>query len=256
MNYIRNLIFVAVAASMLCTTTAFAQTRYTLTLNKQFIDTLQNSGSLKSEVPASNRKKIAFVEIRYDETKSNDHVNLDVAIRRQGDDAIIVLDDETIAKIKGQPIRIAVQDNGFSRVLLKYDTPAISPQQSSVISEETVFIRLSDVNSLAGELDNLETVKLECKFGSISIPMDQIAGIRLHTDADDSAVVVLNNGDVITGVPELSLMKLTTDWGKAEVEPDSIESITTTQGGKFSRQNTDFGSRWTLKTGNSLAPGM
>ena len=234
----------------------FAQDRYSLTLSNDFISKLKEFGSLKSEVSESARDKISVIELRFSDTKDVTPVELDVDVNVTGADAVIVLDEAIIAKIKGQPVRIPTAENGFERVLLKYDSPAMMNQSSMVISDDTVFVRLSDVKSLAGELEGLDSITMDCKFGEVTIPLDQIAGIQLHTDEKNSAVVVLNDGDSLTGVPNIPTLTLMTDWGKAEILPDSIKSITTTANSKFTRKNTDFGSRWTLKTGNSFAPGM
>ena len=86
--------------------------------------------------------------------------------------------------------------------------------------------------------------------------MDQVAGIKFHTDSDDSAVVILNNGDSITGVPTIPAIQLKTDWGQADIEPSKIDSLTTTANATFTQGNSDFGSRWNLSTGNSFAPGF
>jgi len=252
----QKLFLSAVVAVLTLSTSAFAQDRYSLTLNNEYLVNLKASGSLKSEVSATARDKIAYVELRYEDSKDKTPIELDIDIIRDGSDAVIVLDNELIAKIKGQPVRIPAKENGFSRVLLKYDTPAVGNKSSEIISEDLLFVRLSDVKSLAGELDEISEITLATKFGDVTIPMEQIAGIKLHTDDDDSAVVVFVDGDVLTGVPSLPMLKLSTDWGKAEVNPEAVRSITTTSNSKFSRQNTDFGTRWKLRTGNSFAPGM
>lgn len=246
---------IALAITIAMTSTAWAQDRYSLTLNNDFIAKLIEFGSLKSEVAASARDKIGVIELRFDDTQSQTPIDLEIAVNLVDDDAVIILDDDLIAKIKGQPVRITTRENGFSRVLLKYDSPALI-ESSLVITDNTVFVRLSDVKSIAGELSDLDAITLTCKFGEITVPMDQIAGIQMHIDENNSAVVVLNNGDSITGVPEIPTLTLMTDWGKAEVLPDAIQSITTTSNSKFTRDNTDFGTRWILKTGNSFAPGM
>ncbi len=246
----------AIIAVLVLSSSTFAQDRYSLTLNNDYLTKLKNSGSLKSDVSESARNKIGFIELRYEDSKTTTPIELDVDVTRDGSDAIVILDNELIAKIKGQPVRIPVQENGFARVLLKYDAPAIATQPSQIISEDLVFVRLSDVKSLAGELDEISEITLTTKFGEVSIPMEQIAGIKLHTDEDDSAVVVFVDGDVLTGVPAIPMLNLSTDWGKAEVNPEAVQSITTTGNSKFSRSNTDFGTRWILRTGNSFAPGM
>jgi hypothetical protein len=252
----QKLVLTAVVTVFALSSSAFAQDRYSLTLNNEYLTNLKASGSLKSEVSESARNKIGFIELRYDDSKDKTPIELDVDITRSGPDAVIVLDNELIAKIKGQPVRIPARENGFSRVLLKYDAPAVGNASSEIISEDLLFIRLSDVKSLAGELDEITEITMTTKFGDVTIPMEQIAGIKLHTDEDDSAVVVMVDGDVLTGVPSLPTLQLSTDWGKAEINPEAVQSITTTSNSKFSRQNTDFGTRWTLRTGNSFAPGM
>lgn len=246
---------IALVISIAMTSSAWAQDRYSLTLNNDFISKLKEFGSLKSEVSESARDKIGVVELRFSDTKDQTPIELDIDVNLVDDDAIIILDDDLIAKIKGQPVRITTTENGFARVLLKYDSPALI-ESSMVVTDNTVFIRLSDVKSIAGELNDIDSITLDCKFGEVTLPMDQIAGIQMHTDENDSAVVVLNNGDSITGVPEIPTLTLMTDWGKAEILPEAIQSITTTANSKFSRNNTDFGTRWMLKTGNSFAPGM
>lgn len=253
---LKKLLLNAVVAVLVLSSSTFAQDRYSLTLNNEYLTNLKSSGSLKSEVSESARNKIGFIELRYDDSKDKTPIELDVEITRNGSDAVIVLDNELIAKIKGQPVRIPARENGFSRVLLKYDAPAVGIKSSQIISEDLLFVRLSDVKSLAGELDEISEITMTTKFGDVTIPMEQIAGIKLHTDEDDSAVVVMVDGDVLTGVPSLPTLQLSTDWGKAEINPEAVQSITTTSNSKFSRQNTDFGTRWTLKTGNSFAPGM
>lgn len=247
---------IALLIAITMTTSAFAQDRYSLTLSNEFISKLKEFGSLKSEVSADARDKIGVIELRFEDTKLATPVELDIDVNILGADAVIILDDELIAKIKGQPVRIPTAENGFARVLLKYDSPAMTSKSSVVMSDNTVFIRISDVKSIAGELEGLDAITMNCKFGEVTIPLDQIAGIQMHVDEKNSAVVVLNDGDSLTGVPEIPMLTLTTDWGTAEVLPESIKSITTTANSKFSRKNTDFGTRWELNTGNSYAPGM
>lgn len=247
---------IALLIAITMTSSALAQDRYSLTLSNEFISKLKEFGSLKSEVSESARDKIGVIELRFADTKTAAPVELDVDVNIDGSDAVIILDDDLIAKIKGQPVRIPTAENGFSRVLLKYDSPAMVNDSAMVITDNTVFIRLSDVKSIAGELKDLESISMTCKFGEVTIPLEQIAGIQMHTDENNSAVIIFNDGDALTGVPNIPTLTLMTDWGKAEVLPEAIKSITTTANSKFTRKNTDFGTRWMLKTGNSFAPGM
>ena len=109
---------------------------------------------------------------------------------------------------------------------------------------------------MSGDIDGFDEFQIATRFGKVSMPMDQVAGIKFHTDSNDAAVVILNNGDSITGTPTIPAIKLITDWGQADIEPAKIDSLTTTSNATFSQGNSDFGSRWNLSTGNSYAPGF
>ena len=154
----------AVVAVLVLSSSAIAQDRYSLTLDNDYLTSLKSSGSLKSEVSESARNKIGFIELKYDDSKDRTPIELEVDVVRDGSDAVIILDNELIAKIKGQPVRIPARENGFSRVLLKYDAPAVTNKASEIISEDILFVRLSDVKSLAGELDEISEITMTTKF--------------------------------------------------------------------------------------------
>ena len=245
-------------ASVVSTSLVSAQERYALTLDNNYVNKLRANGSLFSPIGDESQNKIRTIELKYDDTKSRAPVELDLNVATINGDAVIVLDDELLAKIKGQPVRTTVSDSQFTRVLLKYEAPMMSADpaiESAMSGEGMIFIRMSDTETMSGKLDGISEFKMACRFGDVTIPMDQIAGIRFHTNRDDSAVVVLSNGDSITGTPTVPAVKLMTDWGSADIEPEFIQSLTMSSGAKFRQANSDFGSRWELKTGTSYAPG-
>ena len=108
---------------------------------------------------------------------------------------------------------------------------------------------------MAGGIDGFHRFEIETKFGKVSVPMDQVAGIKFHIDGKDSAVVVMDNGDTVTGVPSIPAVMLKTDWGQADIEPEFMNALTTTASARFVQENTDFGLRWQLKAGDAFAPG-
>ena len=114
---------------------------------------------------------------------------------------------------------------------------------------------MTDAQVMAGNMEDFDSFSLKTKFGDVTVPMEQVAGIRLKVDKNDSAVIVMTNGDVVTGQPTLPAIELTTDWGKADIEPDFIQSLTTSANSRFYQETGDFGVRWSLRTGNSVAPG-
>ena len=102
---------------------------------------------------------------------------------------------------------------------------------------------------MQGTVDGFDEFGIDCKFGKVTIPMEHVAGIRFHADEDDNAVVVLTNGDSLTGTPTVAAISLKTSWGQADIEPEFMQSLTTSANATFSREtNPDFGSRWMLRT--------
>jgi len=235
------------------------QTRFVLKLDNDLISSFKDYGSLRSSVPAQFKEKISYVELQFNETKDETPIELDLGLLINGDNANIVLDDAALTQVQAQPVRVPVssEKNTFSQIVLMYDAPAgATPTlNDSGNAADTFFIALGNNRTMSGSIDGFDEFQIATRFGKVSMPMDQVAGIKFHTDSKDSAVVVLNNGDTITGVPTIPAIQLKTDWGQADIEPRAIEALTTTSNAKFSQTNSDFGSRWQLNTGNSFAPG-
>ncbi len=252
---------ILMAAIVLCTAgnlIAQDQTRFVLKLDNDLVSSFRSYGSLRSAVPDKFNGKISFVELQFSDTKDNEPVELDLGIQINGENANIVLDDDAINSLKGQPVRVSVpaDRNSFSQIVLMYDAPvATTPQlNGSGQPVDMFYIRLGNNRTMSGSIDGFDQFEIETRFGKVSMPMDQVAGIKFHTDTKDSAVVVMSNGDSVTGIPTIPAVKLKTDWGQADIEPKSIVSLTTTANARFSQSSGDFGSRWNLKTGNSIAP--
>lgn len=233
------------------------QTSFPMQLEASNLDALVKGRLLKSYVnETSLQSVIKTVRLSYNETAGNDPVELLVDMNYDKGVVKVMVDDELLAKIKGQPVVFELNQSPVTEVVLQYDAPVASdPMMMAADGKDVVFIRLSDTKRMAGKVEGLTEFKLTTSFGEVVIPMSEIAGIRFHTTSDDKAVIILNNGDALTGVPTVPAIELITDWGKADIEPQFIQSLTSTSTARFRQQNTDFGVRWTLNTGNSMAPG-
>jgi hypothetical protein len=229
-------------------------TSYPLVLSASNLDAMVQGRLLTSPVKPEKQNTIENVVVSYTPTKANAPVELFVDAQYNNGKVEVLVDDELLAKIKGQPVSFEVTQRPVTEVVLKYDAPASDPIMGGS-GEGVLFVRLSDSKRMAGKMAGLTEFTLKTAIGEITVPMNEVAGVKLHTTSDDKAVVVLNNGDTITGVPNIAGVELETDWGKAEIDPDFIQSITSTSGAKFRQQSTNFGTRWNLDTGKSLAPG-
>lgn len=261
----------AMCAALMIISTAQAQneaTVYVLKLNEANISSLKSTGNpLRSTIPEANRGKINAIVIGTVENQDEPAVTLGDKVQVSGDTAVIKMDDRMLNDMKKQPLRLDVGENSFSQVYISYQ-PAFDQltETAQVPEEETsseapqiepeakapptrlFFMNLDDNETMRGEINGLDSFKIKCGFGEITMPLDQIAGIRFHTDDADSAVVILKNGDSLTGIPTVDAVKITTAWGHAEVAPEHIQSITTSANSSFSQNATDFGKRWELTT--------
>ena len=266
-----NKILVTSAAMLVCLSMANQaaaqdQTRFVLKLNEDLIFKLRDVGSLASNVSAEYRDRISLIDVQFgaDDGKTPESVEVDLEVANGT--ANVIMDERLITRVQRGPIRIVVpaDKRAFSRVSLVYargededapNRPAEPILNSSGQPVDLYYIRLKAAKSMAGGIDGFDRFEIETKFGKVSMPMDQVAGIKFHIDGKDSAVVVMDNGDTVTGVPVIPAIKLQTDWGQADIEPEFMNALTTTANARFVQENTDFGLRWQLKAGDAFAPG-
>ena len=227
---------------------------YPLVLSTSNLDALSRGQLLTSPVKPEKQNAIQNIVVSYEATKDNPPVELNADMRYANGKIDIIVDNNMLSRIKGQPVVFEVTQRPVTEIVFKFDAPASDPIMGGN-GEGAVFIRLSDTKRMAGTIEGLTEIKLKTSIGELNIPMSEIAGIKFHTTSDDKAVVILNNGDSVTGIPSIAAVELVTDWGRADIEPEYIQSLTSTSGAKFRQESTDFGVRWTLNTGNSFAPG-
>ena len=259
-SIITAVLFAVVCLSLAATANAQDQTRFVLKLDEKLITDFKEYGSLRSTVPERFKEKISFVELQFEGTSDRQPVEMEWGLLINGNSANIVLDEPAIERLLAQPVRVAVttDKNTFNEIILQYDAPAGTTPILNATGgpADSFFIKLEDGGTMSGDIDGFDEFQIATRFGKVAMPMDQVAGIKFHTNSDDAAVVVLNNGDSITGTPTIPAIKLITDWGQADIEPSKIDSLTTTSNASFSQANSDFGTRWNLNTGNSFAPGF
>lgn len=236
--------------------------RFVMTLNDGLVSNMKSTGFLNSSLPQSAVGKIAAVHIQFDGAPTEAASQTSAPVTVSNNVCRIRLDDATIDLARQNPIRVDLPLNSqFASVFLEYardqsepaasSDPSVPPQRepenAPVVMQH--FVKMSgQTKPMAGILELADTMTFSTKFGDVDIALAQISGIRFHIDGDDAAVVVLNNGDTITGITKSDSFVLNTDWGRAEFDPVFVESITTSATARF-RQSTDpaFGARWELQ---------
>lgn len=129
-----------------------------------------------------------------------------------------------------------------------------SAQDISGPADGKLFVKVTRNRELSGAAIGLDEISFNAEFGQVSIPMAKIAGIKLHVNADDDAVIALKNGDLVTGAIDLSQVSLKTTWGKAHVKLDQIETILADSKSRFFSE-TNAGKRgWRFSSGVPATP--
>lgn len=152
------------------------------------------------------------------------------------------------------------QEKGKTGVAVATPTQAEKKVASSTVRAArplAVTVGLTNGTDIRGTLADSTELPMRTSFGSASIPLAEVAGIRLASEGNATTTVVLHNGDTITGATELNKIVVDTEWGKAEVNGDSIGSILFAQGLKWTSASGLNGVRWSLvssSTGKGQAP--
>ena len=121
----------------------------------------------------------------------------------------------------------------FAVLAISLACSSVEAQDLSGPSGDKVYVAIQRNDNLSGAIVDLDTLKVETAFGSVSIPMAKVDGIKLHSDAKDNAVIAFKNGDLVTGKLVLDVVKLKTEWGTAHINTDKVETVTNTRNARF-----------------------
>jgi len=114
------------------------------------------------------------------------------------------------------------------------------------VSPLSATLSLTNGTDLTGALTSSTELAMKTSFGEVSIPLSEVAGIKMASEGNATTTVVLHNGDSVTGATELETMELQTEWGKAEVNCPSIISILFAQDMQWVSDKGVAGERWVL----------
>ena len=112
-----------------------------------------------------------------------------------------------------------------------------------------IFVNVTQNRELVGTPIELGSIKAITGFGEVAIPLDKIDGIKLHVDADDSAVIAFKNGDLVTAKINLDQISLKTVWGKAHIKLDQVETIVASSSARFYPETTNGTKGWRFSNG-------
>jgi|GEM_PF-2821913 len=153
-----------------------------------------------------------------------------------------VFADDEVALPTAVPVTTSVSPTPSS-------VPSVSRSSASLsrkLQPQSVTINLLDGMKLSGQLTQDDQWTMKTSFGTTSLPLSTVAGMRMAQEGDAITTVVLHNGDQLTGAVNLDLVVIETEWGRAEINGNHISSILFTPGLKWTAETGLNGMRWKL----------
>jgi hypothetical protein len=129
-----------------------------------------------------------------------------------------------------------------------------SKDSSSKVRPLSVTVDLITNTKIVGTLTDTTTLEMKTSFGSASIPLSEVAGIRFADADEPTTAVVLLNGDVLTGATDVKLVTVETEWGSASINGQSILSILLVPGLNWQTEVGINGKRWNLVNSEKNPP--
>ncbi len=121
--------------------------------------------------------------------------------------------------------------------------PAASVQKMGPI---TVTVDLVGGQKITGTLTEVTLMPIRTAFGEASVPLAEVAGVKLATAEDTSTTIIMKNGDSITGATDLKVLAVDTEWGSAKINGSSVASILLLPDLKWNATIGLNGKRWSL----------
>ncbi len=138
-----------------------------------------------------------------------------------------------------------------SKEVAKAKPVARAIASSSKVRPMSVSIDLHSSTKLTGTLTDTTTLEMRTSFGTASIPLSEVAGIKFASASDASTTVVMLNGDSITGATDVKLVTVETEWGMATINGPNIASIMFVPGLTWNPTAGLNGKRWNLANAKS-----
>ncbi len=109
-----------------------------------------------------------------------------------------------------------------------------------------IDVKLINETILSGTLTDKREILLQTSFGNATIPLSEVAGIRLASSDDAMTTIVMLNGDTITGATDVEQLIVETEWGTATINGTSVASLMFVPSLVWDSQPGLNGKRWSL----------
>ncbi|MEZ6089168.1 MAG: hypothetical protein R3C05_14295 [Pirellulaceae bacterium] len=99
---------------------------------------------------------------------------------------------------------------------------------------------------IKGALVDTTSIDIKTSFGQATLPLSEVAGIRMADNSTPTTTAVMHSGDSITGASDIQRLTVETEWGMANINGGNVSSILFVPGLKWTSQSGLNGARWAL----------
>lgn len=118
----------------------------------------------------------------------------------------------------------------------------------------SVTVTLIDgTTQIKGALMDTTSVDIKTSFGQATLPLSEVAGIRMADSSTPTTTAMMHSGDSITGASDIQRLTVETEWGVANINGDNVSSILFVPGLKWTSQSGLNGVRWALVAADAPA---
>ena len=115
----------------------------------------------------------------------------------------------------------------------------------------SVTVNLAGDTQIRGALTDSTSIEMKTSFGQVTLPLSEVAGIRMADEGNATTTVVLHNGDSVTGATDVSRLTVETEWGTATINGSNVSDVLFAPGLKWNSQSGLNGIRWSLVAANA-----
>lgn len=208
-----------------------------LTLDVEEKQRLRKSGYLKASLPRQYLNRVDSVVLKSANSFHDEPLKLPGDVDRRDKSLMVKVDDSVLEHLEWQPVKMKVYESNFSSVLLEYQSKStmIEHRPSTIDKDRDsplIYLRINSGKTLSGYVQNRDSLKLATEFGEIDFPFQSFVGVRFNVTNDDQevrAVILFENGDVVSGKIDVDAIVLKTIWGDKAFQIHELNSITKTR---------------------------
>lgn len=202
-----------------------SRVRLTSVIDEVAVDRFLNGEPIVIPLPAGKRQVVGAIRLEKPEFFKSQPFKVRLRSQVIGNVVAIQLPVTALDRLEYQPIEIPIYQSQVTSFKLFPDFSGGSelrfkPKQI----DPDFYVRLKPNNGVSVAFEFDKTFRLTNEILQADLPFDEIAGIFFD---NDSASVVMKNGDNITGKHDWpSQVEFTTPWGDEIVKLDEVVSIT------------------------------